>query len=546
MEIVFASTDGSVYALSPSGKLLWRYDTGDVVRSSPVIGAAPANEPGGHIVYVGAGDGRLYALDALTGQRRWSFDTTATAPALRDRNDLNGSPALGTTGIYIGSESGAVWYVPYDYCLHVHDPRCAVGPGATFAPDTTSVFLVTPGGSTETATTVPVAPESVLPLRLVVRRDGDAVDAHFEAQHPPTVTVSPPVPFSTTLSGDGRYLFVVPDGFLSPGTRYSLTVSGAYGVAPPPLGDGSTGVVRTTLTLLTSRQGITSLPLRVGPHRVSALDVTRLAVPLPAFLPSVNQIGFDRYNWILSPLSISPPGPKGNGRILMFVVGAVQAPGGSLIAYPATQFAFPLEGTYQGNLISITAPNTTLPFSFGPVPLRQLTFRMRLTPNLSALPGASLFAVAHCADVPFYGPLLLSVTSLCNSSGDMAASGTFLATRYPAAGLAATAPPGLSLRAVTMTPPTSTPSGTVLATFRQAPGTRYLAKAHVISIVLTDASTGDLVPLDYRSATTVTTGTEGRLDEAVLRIPPGTDLPADVRATVVVDAFPLAAENLRS
>ncbi len=118
---------------------------------------------------------------------------------LRDRNDLNASPALGTTGIYIASESGAIWYVPYDYCLHVHDPRCAVGPGGTFEPDTTSVYLMTPGGLTETATTVPVAPESVLPLRLVVRRDGIAVDARFEAQNPPTVTLSPPVRFSTTL-----------------------------------------------------------------------------------------------------------------------------------------------------------------------------------------------------------------------------------------------------------------------------------------------------------------------------------------------------------
>lgn len=546
VEVIFASTDGSVYALTPNGHLLWRYDTGDVVRSSPVIGAAPADEPGGHIVYVGAGDGRLYALNAATGQRRWSFDTTSSVPALRDRNDLNASPTLGTTGISIASESGAIWYVPYDYCMHVHDARCAVGPGATFQPNITSVYLVTPGGSTETATTVPVAPESVLPLRLVVRRDGIAVDARFEAQNLPAVTVSPPVPFSSTLSGDGQYLFVVPDGFLSPGTQYTLTVTGAYTVAPPPLGDGSTGSVQTTLTLLTAPGSVTSLPLVVGAHHVSALDMTQLAIPLPSFLPSVNQIGFDSYDWIVSTLSVSPPDAQGNGRILMFVVGAVRAPDGPLIAYPATKFAFPLEGTYRGNLISVTASDITLPFSFGPVPMRQLTFRMRLTSSLRALPGASLFAVSHCADVPFYGPLLLSVTSLCNSSGDLAASGTFLATNYPPASEATSRAPGLTVGRVTLTPPTPTAAGDVAATFTQAPGTRYLAKAHVVSIVLTDAATGALVPLDYRSSTTATAGAGGRLQAVVLRIPPDNPLPANVRATVVTDAFPLAAVDLRS
>ena len=40
-EIYIASADGSVYALDPSGHLLWRYDTGDPIRSSPVLGRKP-------------------------------------------------------------------------------------------------------------------------------------------------------------------------------------------------------------------------------------------------------------------------------------------------------------------------------------------------------------------------------------------------------------------------------------------------------------------------------------------------------------------------
>ena len=94
--IFITSTDGSVYAIHPSGHLLWRYDTGDPIRSSPVLGRKPHG--GGQILYVGSSNGKLYALYAANGRRRWSFDTTPRDPALRDRNDLNGSPALGYSG----------------------------------------------------------------------------------------------------------------------------------------------------------------------------------------------------------------------------------------------------------------------------------------------------------------------------------------------------------------------------------------------------------------------------------------------------------------
>lgn len=118
--IYLASTDGLLYALNPAGELLWRYDTGDTIRSSPVVGQGSDGE----IVYFGAGNGQLYALNAADGTRRWSFDTTPADAESKDRNDLNGSPALGVTGIYVAGEHGQVWYVPYDYCLNANDSLC--------------------------------------------------------------------------------------------------------------------------------------------------------------------------------------------------------------------------------------------------------------------------------------------------------------------------------------------------------------------------------------------------------------------------------------
>ena len=92
-----------------------------------MFSAGPAGEDR-DIVYVGAADGRLYALNGDTGRRRWSYDTTPADPVLADRNDLNGSPALGRRGIYIGGEHGRVWFVPYDYCLYRRDARCSRAP----------------------------------------------------------------------------------------------------------------------------------------------------------------------------------------------------------------------------------------------------------------------------------------------------------------------------------------------------------------------------------------------------------------------------------
>ena len=84
--IYFASTDGNVYAVNPAGKLIWKFYVGDPIRSSPVLGRMPAGHSG-RILYVGAGNGTLYALDAQTGRRRWSYDTTSRDPRMRSLSE---------------------------------------------------------------------------------------------------------------------------------------------------------------------------------------------------------------------------------------------------------------------------------------------------------------------------------------------------------------------------------------------------------------------------------------------------------------------------
>ena len=66
--VYFGSGDGNVYALdSGSGKLKWKYQTGDVVHASPAISDGT--------LFIGSWDSYFYALDAATGKEKWRLKT---------------------------------------------------------------------------------------------------------------------------------------------------------------------------------------------------------------------------------------------------------------------------------------------------------------------------------------------------------------------------------------------------------------------------------------------------------------------------------------
>ncbi len=489
----------------------------------------------GEIVYVGSSNGRLYAIDAASGKRRWSFDTTPAHGALRDRNDLNGSPALGRHGIYIGGEHGYLAYVPYDYCLHRRDARCDRRPGPEFGNSVNRVFFVTPGGTTERRPERSVPAATMLGTRLIVRRGGDTKAAKMVASDPDDlVRASPSFRFHTQLSGDGHFLFIRPDGLLKPGTRYRIRVAGDWAAAP------DSGKFDSTIRFRTEPGG-GRLPLAVGEDRVGALTISRLALPLPALLPSVNQIGFDSYDLIAGTLRKTRPNRNGVGRILMWVVGARPA-GGQTLADPHGNFAFPLEGTYRGDQVMLNASKVNMQFSFGPVPLRSLDFRGRLGADGRFGPGAGLYGQVTCAEVPNYS-FYLYVAGVCNPSDTLAASGTFLSDRYRG-GPANRRPAGLSVSRLRLRRPTAGGAGEASATLRLAGGTAYPAARHLGSILLVDASTGKPVSLDYRTLTSNLKGPSGNLRRIELSIPAETQLPARVRAYAIADVFPLGSRAL--
>ena len=66
--VYFGSGDTNIYALDlATGKLKWKFKTGDVVHATPAIADG--------VLYVGSWDSYFYALDAATGAEKWRFKT---------------------------------------------------------------------------------------------------------------------------------------------------------------------------------------------------------------------------------------------------------------------------------------------------------------------------------------------------------------------------------------------------------------------------------------------------------------------------------------
>jgi outer membrane protein assembly factor BamB len=84
--------DGKVYAVDlETGRERWSHATGSRVRSSPAVGEGT--------VYAGSFDGCVYALNAATGAESWKYQTGDV---------VQSSPALGEGLVFIGTRAEAL------------------------------------------------------------------------------------------------------------------------------------------------------------------------------------------------------------------------------------------------------------------------------------------------------------------------------------------------------------------------------------------------------------------------------------------------------
>lgn len=536
--VYFGSTDGQLYALDTSGRLLWKYDTGDPIRCSPVLGAAPE---GGHIVYFGSGNGVFYALNAITGERRWSINTTSARTELRDRNDLNASPALGESGVYFAGESGDVFYLPYDYPLHAQDPRASTAPGEDLSGTSAGLFCVTPGGTTCKQAPENIPPATILTFRLVVREGGETLDARM---HKDGVTVEslPETPCSLEVSGDGHFLYLVPKTFLKPGGSLQLKISGEYlcgglNIGNLTLGGEPKGRFDNTFLFHIATPERPHLPLSIAEHQVSAFEWTRLAVPMPAMMQSFNQIGFDSMDCLISPAVIAPPGPDGRGKAILWMLSVQRGTDGQLAVQPTPEFLTPLNADYCGDQIIIRNHDFHLEALGLEVPFDLFDMRAQFNADLSVKPGATVYAENRLLSVPTFGPMLVLAGLGSNVAEKLVTAGTFITRPYD--GPAEQAPQGISVRNVAFTAPREKELGHVRVTFDTDPATPWPVAKHRPAVFLMDTDTSEAVFLDYKHNIDVSADPQGNLQSLALLIPPGFALPKHVSAVVMLDGFPV-------
>ena len=93
--IYFGSDDGNVYALNAStGAKLWSFSTG----SAAALYVSPAVANG--VVYIGSFDANMYALNASMGTKLWSYNTGGA---------VSSSPAVVNGVVYFGSTDSNVY-----------------------------------------------------------------------------------------------------------------------------------------------------------------------------------------------------------------------------------------------------------------------------------------------------------------------------------------------------------------------------------------------------------------------------------------------------
>ncbi|MGZ5545511.1 MAG: outer membrane protein assembly factor BamB family protein [Limisphaerales bacterium] len=92
--VYLGSGDGNIYALdATTGAMKWRFKTGDVVHASPAIVDGK--------LYIGSWDSYFYALDAATGKELWRFKT-GEDPDIHNQVGIQSSAIVTDGVVYFG------------------------------------------------------------------------------------------------------------------------------------------------------------------------------------------------------------------------------------------------------------------------------------------------------------------------------------------------------------------------------------------------------------------------------------------------------------
>lgn len=515
-DVVQISTDGTVYALAArDGAVRWTYDVRTPVRSSPSV-------DGDGNIYFGGGDGRLWVLNA-NGTLRWSVQLIED-----DRNDLNASPALGRNAIYVAGEDGAVYSVPYDYCLDAgkDEARCAPASAPSVSDDGFALLWVTPFGSALAAPPASLDRDQPMVFSLVARAAQRDVLAMLDPTDL-TVTINEEV-VASEVSGDGKLVMIVPSPLFVGDSNEKINVAidgrvlGNLNRVGMRLSGGSP-IGRATLSFQTTLnpRSTTSLPSANS----TAWEISRLALPLPTLMPSYNQIGFDSLHYLVGLIEID-----GEHGVSWMMGARLNSATGKIVPDPTSRALVPLATTYvDGYLVLENEAGLSVEVMNAVIPLDRFRVSATLDGSLDAIGPLKVWGGTICAGIALYGQFLQNL-GLCNPTSDrLTVSG---AAKFEQRNDLATPP---AVAGVDF----AIDANTITATFA-APNIK--AADHLVALLVLDDATGLPVPLSYGLGTARTTNTAG--DVVTVSVPRIAQLPAKLRCHLIVDTQSAASAVL--
>ncbi|MQA72799.1 MAG: PQQ-binding-like beta-propeller repeat protein [Solirubrobacterales bacterium] len=548
--IVQPSTDGSVYGIDPDdGSKVWQYDTLNPIRSSPAVDGKGNS-------YIGGGDGRLYVLNA-DGTLRWAMKLSPGR-----RATINSSPALGEDVIVAADSNGNIFSVPYDYCLRPkgrRDKRC--GPPPQPRPGA-HLYSVSPFGILKKKQPRTLDANQPLALWLFVRkgrsrlafinpkglrvrvrsvgggRDGERRGGGQDGGRGRTTLSKRARRPEVFVSGDRRYLVIVPDPRLPTGRSVEVSIDGTYVVHPQRKGLDFTGgrvggrIHETHRFRVRGGGAGRKFPLRVprAPgDRSGVWLLNQLALPLPDLLPSYNQIGFESLDFLLGMVESSRP-----GQAIVWMVGAHAAGTDSsrVVPDPSTTYLVPFVAKYDHGLLTLSNSGgaTFVLNGFG---IQTEDWRIDARTNSSGrvLGTPETDITVNCADVAVYGPFLEQL-GLCAQGRPLRIFGGAAMAPYEGG---VQRPPG-GVGAVSF----SRQGETLVADLT---GSRLKPSERSVALLAVDARSGAPLPLDYGTQTTRTTDAAGNLRRVSVPLTAGTGT-GPLRVYLMVDAYPAARGKL--
>lgn len=521
--ILQASTDGTLYAIDPTnGKAIWEFDTLEPIRSSPAV-------DGDDNVYFGNGEGKLYCINP-DGTLRWSYQCIQA-----NRNDLNGSPALGFDGVYIAGESGEVFFVPYDYPLTEagkQDSRCFTG-GEDMPGDGADLFMTTSFGALEQTPEAGIAANDPITLSLLVRKDGDNVLAAL-ARSSVQVTVSDNEGYRVEVGATNKFINIIPREYWTPDENgiITVTVKADYNVNLSRFGlkfFGGTkaGTIEKSFSLQVAGGSGAQNPFTAAADGAqSVIEFSRLSMPTPSMLPSYNQIGFDSLHYIAGVLY-----RNANGQAVVWVIEGRQGEDGQVAINPDVKTRYPLLMDYDNGLVTFSNYKGFKINFIGTwdMPFASYRINTALNENGAFDQPATITAVTNCDEIAYYGPGLKLTGMSEFKTGQMFVRGACnISARENA-----TMPDGVGTVAVLRT------EGAVTASFT---GSALRTDEHIFSILLTDEN-GDPLSLYYTKNTSVEANADGTVRSVTVAFEKGENVQSAARAYVLVDTYPVFVET---